>query len=110
MRTALILLITVAGLVGALALYSALQPKLAAPRSSTNGSAPATAPILIPPPRATTQGDSIVGSGENVWVKTYDEKTGHLAFQLRASRYDPRPDGNAVDVKNPQAEVFLGSD
>jgi hypothetical protein len=49
----------------------------------------------------------MVGRGERVWLKTYDDQTGLLAQEFRAARYDPQKDGT-VHVLEPEARFYLG--
>jgi lipopolysaccharide export system protein LptA len=64
-------------------------------------------PVERPGPPATAAAtQSVIHSGEQVWVQVPDEKTGKLAWRFRAARYDPQPD-NSVNVSEPQAEYFF---
>ena len=49
----------------------------------------------------------MVGRGERVWLKTYDDQTGLLSQEFRAARYDPQKDGT-VHVTEPEARFYLG--
>lgn len=106
MRSTIILALSIVGVLAGFGIYFWMQPKLA-PRNASARSVTTAPADLKQSDRSTA---SVVGAGEDVWVKTYDEKTGRLAFQLRAARYDPRPDGNSVDVMRPQAELFMGEE
>ena len=107
MRSAILLTLTILVLLGGFWLYLSMQPNFTS-RLPAEARATADAPF-VPSTRPADDG-SITGPGEDVWVKTYDEKTGRLAFQLRAARYDPQPGGESVAVQQPQAEIFLGDD
>ncbi len=105
MRSILILLGAIGLLVVGFVVYFSLQTGSARPEPDR---ARASLPLNLPPATQPAEA-TVAGPGEDVWVKSYDEKTGQLAFQFRASRYTPRPDG-AVDVIEPQAELFMGDD
>src|SRR5215204_2764486 len=66
--------------------------------------APATRPVEMPDP------ERIGGAGvsEDIWIKVPDEKTGALANEFRARRFEPRKDGT-VDVLEPEATFYLGA-
>jgi hypothetical protein len=109
MRSLLIILGAVALLVGGFFAYYALQSgtRPTEVATATPGARPAaTAPVA--PPREGEEGAGPAGPGNDVWVQSLDEKM-RVAFQFRASRYDPTKEG-PVDVTNPQAEVFTGPD
>jgi hypothetical protein len=62
---------------------------------------PATRPVGAETP-------SIVGAGEGVWVKRFNQDTGALLSQFRGARFDPPGDGT-YRVTKPEAEFFLGN-
>lgn len=104
MRSSLILLGTILLLAGGFFVYVSLQTSTPPKRSSNSQPLP-----LVLPPTTQAGGGLVVGQGEDVWVKTFDDKTGQVAFQFRSTRYDPQPDG-AVRVERPQAELFTGGE
>jgi lipopolysaccharide export system protein LptA len=110
MRLLLMLIATVVliALVGGLYLWmQPSTPRAALPKSATqNSSASIPPPPLRSTPSTTSESDPIVKAGTDVWVEVRDEKTNEVAWQFRASRYDPQPD-NTVNVTHPQAEFFF---
>ncbi len=109
MRSILILLVTILLLGGGFFVYFSVQTgghraeSDAEARARTGGAT--TLPVNLP--QITGEGGPVAGPGDDVWVKTFDEKTRQVAFQFRASRYDPKPDGDVL-VERPQAELFTG--
>ena len=112
MRSAFLILVAVALLVGGFFVYYAFQASTRHLDADGGAGAPAhprlatTAPVA-PPPEG-EEGAGPAGPGNDVWVQSLDEKM-RVAFQFRASRYDPTKEG-PVNVTNPQAEVFTGPD
>lgn len=102
MRTGIIFISAVIVLGGGLFAYVAMQPA-GKPRPLSAKPLPVT--------RSTTgsnKGTSgVLGPGDDVWVQTYDRKTGDLASKFRADRYDTPKDG-LVNVVKPEAQFFLG--
>ena len=112
MRSLFIILVAVALLVGGFFVYYAFQASTRHPSPDAQASAPvnprlATTAPIAPPPEG-EEGAGPAGPGNDVWVQSLDEKM-RVAFQFRASRYDPTREG-PVNVTNPQAEVFTGPD
>lgn len=105
MRSSLLIIgtVLVIALIGGV--YVWLQP---APPQTTEVIRTTSMPSLPPPPVASTgpATQPLVGTGENIWVKIFDEKTGRLAWQFRDGGHQPQPDGS-VNVTHPQAEFFL---
>ncbi|HMB96427.1 MAG TPA: hypothetical protein VKK61_10340 [Tepidisphaeraceae bacterium] len=104
MRTFWLILATVVGLALVAGVYTWMQPSSAKHPSAVQRLS--ESPVSTDPAPTTSETDSVVKSGEDVWVKVPDPKTGQLARQFRASRYDPQPDGS-VNVTKPQAEFFF---
>ena len=113
MRSLLIILGAFALLGGGFFIYYSLQTSTqhagadgnTAP-TGTRAAGPATVPVA-PPPEG-SEGAGPAGPGNDVWVQSLDDQA-RVAFQFRASRYDPTKEG-PVNVTNPQAEVFIGRD
>src|SRR5688500_2583540 len=108
MRSLLLILAAVALLGGGFFIYYSLQTST--PHASADSgprAAPTTAAVAPPAPEA-VEGAGPAGPGNDVWVQSLDEQM-RVAFQFRASRYDPTREG-PVNVTNPQAEVFIGRD
>jgi hypothetical protein len=110
MRLLLMLIATVVliALVGGVYLWmQPSTPRAALPKPGTqNASTSIPPPPLRSTPSTTGESDPIVKTGTDVWVEVRDEKTNEVAWQFRASRYDPQPD-NTVNVTHPQAEFFF---
>jgi lipopolysaccharide export system protein LptA len=98
------MLATVGAIVIATALYAWMQPSTRQHESVVQQLS--AAPPPTEPPPTTSDSSTVVQSGEDVWVKVPDAKTGQLSWQFRASRYDPQPDGS-INVTKPQAEFFF---
>jgi hypothetical protein len=62
---------------------------------------PTTVPNLDP-------AASVIGQSGNVWVQTLNKRTGKVANEFRAERFDPGKDGT-VDVTFPQARFYSES-
>ncbi len=105
MRTLLLVIATVVVLAACAGVYLWMQPP-PPPRATAMQRLTTRPSVPIAPPATTGESRPVLQSGEDVWIKTYDEKTGLLASQFRASRYDPQPDG-AVNVTTPEAEFFF---
>jgi len=48
-----------------------------------------------------------VGDVDNVWVRSYDAKTGELSNEFRAVKYKPTR-GGEVKVDRPEAKFYMG--
>lgn len=75
---------------------------------TTGGAAQSTPAAVAPPTTQPLAAERVIGAGENVWVKNVD-KSGRLANEFRAARYDPRPD-DTVDVLKPEARFYVDED
>src|SRR5205809_7356347 len=99
MRSAILILVTLALIGGGFFVYTLFQP---------NGSKKPTrtlVPVTRQPYSAATQSLRGLQVGESVWVKRYDARTGELSSQFKGDRYEPQKDGT-VHVEKPQAEFF----
>jgi hypothetical protein len=99
MRTTLLLLGTIALLIGGFALYWAFQPPGAVQNPAATIPTPKSAPVR--------QGESAytVGGGKGAWLKQFDEAN-RLTHQFRADEYDPQKEG-FVRVVRPETHFFL---
>lgn len=103
-RTFMLVVGTVVVLALAAGVYVMMQPAAAPPPGAVQRLATQQLPATTAP--ATQQAVGVVHPGENLWVKVPDEKTGALALQFRAARYEPQPD-NSLNVTQPQAEFYF---
>src|SRR6476646_7283297 len=107
MRSLLLIFATMLVLGGGFFAYLWFQPSPGATAGGTapavTAIAPASRPTEIPDP------EKIGGAGvsENIYVKVPDEKTGALATEFRAKRFEPKRDGT-VDVLEPEATFYMG--
>ncbi|MGH7178028.1 MAG: hypothetical protein ACREJC_11655, partial [Tepidisphaeraceae bacterium] len=101
MRSLLLIIATIIALGGGFLLYIVTQPARPPARRSE---LPVSAPRRPPAP-STTQ-NLPIEKGENVYVETYDKKTGELVSRFRALEYSPAPEGT-VEVLSPEAEFYL---
>src|SRR4051794_27975261 len=108
MRTVLLVILTIVVIAVGAGVYVWMQPPTAQHSSVAEriGVRPATAPALPPPTTGPSTDQSVLHSGNDVWVETFDEKTAQVASRFRVSRYDPQADGT-VNVTDPQAEFFM---
>ncbi len=117
MRSIILTVTVLAILVGGFALYMSVQ---SAPVSKqvVQSDAPkdrtpvknnlATQGTIAPTPTTQTSNNSGLGTGEDVWIQTYDRETGSLINEFRAARYDPPVDG-VVHVIRPEARFYTRS-
>lgn len=101
MRTTLLLVGTLALLVGGFVLYWVAQS------GDSSGAGGGTGGAGGPKPMAIRESESTytVGGGKGVWLKQYDA-LGRLTNQFRADEYDPQKEG-FVRVAKPEARFFM---
>src|SRR5262245_11537872 len=109
MRSLLLIFATMLVLGGGFFAYLWFQPP---PGASGSGAGAPTVTAIAPASRPTEIPDpeKIGGAGvsENIYVKVPDEKTGALATEFRAKRFEPKRDGT-VDVLEPEATFYMGA-
>src|SRR5947207_10665383 len=66
-----------------------------------NAIAPSSRPSNIP------DAQQVLGPGERVWLKSYDDKTALLSQEFRAARLEPQKDGT-IKVTEPEARFYMG--
>src|SRR5687767_6773215 len=101
MRTILLLVGTMALLVGGFALYWFVQSGGPGHGADRTGELPGPKPLAIQESESTYT----VGGGKGVWLKQYDQ-AGRLTNQFRADEYDPQKEG-FVRVAKPEARFFM---
>jgi hypothetical protein len=109
MRRVLVILVGVLAVALGAGLYVWFQP--ATPQVvSTAPPIPALTRPAATTTASTNPSGQIFHTGGDVWAKVFDvdKQTGRrrVAWQFRASRYDPQPD-NSIVVDDPQAEFFF---
>ncbi len=108
MRSIVLTIIVLVALAGAFAAFlfvtEAPEPRQigGATPSSTQPSATRAA---MPPPPSTQAAESVVGTGQDVWIQYFDRVTGNLVNEFKADRYDPPKDG-VVHVINPEGRFY----
>lgn len=101
MRTILLLVGTLALLIGGFALYWVAQSGNSPGAGGGAGGAGGPKPMAIRESESTYT----VGGGKRVWLKQYDAG-GRLTNQFRADEYDPQKEG-FVRVAKPEARFFM---
>jgi lipopolysaccharide export system protein LptA len=91
-------------LVGGFVIFLSLQTETDT-RSPTVSSNVSTRPTVSTPPVTQPNGESVLGSGEEVWIQQFDRETGDLTSEFRAARYDP-PQNGVVHVILPEARFY----
>ena len=115
MRSIVLTVIVLGVLVGAFALFMYVtdspDAKIADGSKQPVPKPPATRPAathsaMAPP--STQKSESVVGSGDEVWIQSFDKTTGLLVNEFKAARYDPPKDG-VVYVIQPEARFYSTS-
>jgi hypothetical protein len=97
MRSFLKIFLTALVLAGAFVGYLVFQPQAAVRSLAT--SRPVAQPLKK------TDGGTIIGEGENAWVRQFDD-FGNLSSRFRAQKWEPQKN-SLVRVVRPEAELFL---
>src|SRR5580765_3599698 len=112
MRSVLLISATLVLLVGGFCVYWKLQPNTPGVVSKSEHQDP------IPPLKPTTQTGTPMKDGTGAWFQEFDENTGRLTRQFRASRYSPQQSGTVLVDKpevwfygtNQQTMQVIGTD
>ncbi|HWE02388.1 MAG TPA: hypothetical protein VG326_08240 [Tepidisphaeraceae bacterium] len=101
MRSILLVILSLAILVGSFVVYARYETKGAHAADLSKISVPPP-----PPPRPGQLKSGVIKEGESPWTEVFDEETGALKNRFRGDEYTPQDDG-VILVKNPVAEFFL---
>lgn len=106
MRSAVIILVVLAALVAGFAAFMFMEPAPPAVRHVETATFSTTLPG--PPSATRPMNGPGVGIGQNVWIQSFDKKSGVLVSEFRADRYDP-PVDQVVHVVNANARFYQKS-
>src|SRR4051812_42184866 len=104
MRSAFLILVTLLLLAAGVFffLWTDTKPRAGVAGKTDNSlAAPATRPDEMP------DAQQHVGDVDNVWIRSYDAKTGELSNEFRAAKYKPTR-GGEVKVERPEAKFYMG--
>lgn len=104
MRSVILMVLVLGFLVGGFVIFLSLQTETDT-RFSEVSSNVSTRQTVSAPPATQPTGESVLGSGEEVWIQQFDRETGDLTSEFRAARYDP-PQNGVVHVVLPEARFY----